>query len=334
MVSKGNNPDGVKLTFPTGENELFRQFRGERFFEINNTKSYKLSSATDDTGLKLIHKLAILACHEKYMEEAIDKIVEVLKGDKNAINHKTQYGWTPLMVLCRNSNILKAENIIDLFIRAGGDVNAQDNEGDTALILSVDNTNGESNERTVETLLKSGANINHQGSMKWTALMHVARYAGTYATDRTIDILLSYKPDTSLVDNDGWTALMIATRYAETSSDRIIKLLLDHDSDIDHRDKEGRTALMYAANQHKNNSIRLLLQHGANINLQDSNGFTPLILAIKSWKDQDGQETIELLLGSNPDLEIKSNEGKKASDYAKRLQDQIVTGIIKSKLEL
>ena len=87
------------------------------------------------------------------------------------------------------------EQIVRKLIKAGANVNDQDDKGRTALMeaCSAGNINA------IDVLLARKADVNIQDKMGCTALMRVA-YAGY---DILIEQLLQHGADKDIVDNDG-----------------------------------------------------------------------------------------------------------------------------------
>jgi ankyrin repeat protein len=90
-----------------------------------------------------------------------------------------------------------------LFLRAGIDINARDEDGCTALMLASEKGDLE----LVNLLIGNGADVNVRDADGYTALMYVA-YRGDLEIAR---LLIKNKADVNAVDNDGWTALMYAS---------------------------------------------------------------------------------------------------------------------------
>lgn len=92
---------------------------------------------------------------------------------------------------------------VELFIKAGMDVNAQDEDGSSALMIA-----SERGEREIaELLIKSGTDVNMKNVDGYTALMYAA-YKGNL---QIAELLIKNKADVNARDKDGWTALMYAS---------------------------------------------------------------------------------------------------------------------------
>jgi len=103
---------------------------------------------------------------------------------------------------------------VELFIKAGMDINSRDKDGSTALMVTSEKGDIE----MAQLLIRNGADVNAKNIDGYTALMYVA-YKGNLAI---AELLIKNKADVNARDKDGWTAL----RYASIQGrNDIIKLL-------------------------------------------------------------------------------------------------------------
>ena len=94
----------------------------------------------------------------------------------------------------------------------------------------------------------------------------------------------------------------------------ILQAFLDHGMNINIKDEYGDTALMCASRFGSEKSVTFLLNQNANPNIQDSDdGNNALIYA--SYNGYKG--IVQLLLNHNVDIDLKTNFGQTALDYAK-----------------
>ena len=178
-------------------------------------------------------------------------------------------------------------------MKAGADVEAQDEQGATALIVAA---KGGHNNVVVE-LLNAGADVEAQDEGGATALI-VAAKAGH---DRVISILLNRGANVEACNKDGTTALMMALKEGH---DRIVDRL-SFRADVGRQDLKGRTALMMAAERGFHRSVKALLRSGADVNTSCFDSETALILASRRG-NQDIVQTLLLHNATTDDRTSKS----------------------------
>lgn len=192
------------------------------------------------------------------------------------VNVKGAKGKTPLM----NAAGLSGPATVELFLAAGADVNAVDDEGRTVLNYAMASP---FNKIVVPLLVKNGANVNGRGKEGRTALMEAADNGKT----EFVKLFLEAGGDVNMKDNNGQTALMLAlsASYIET-----INLLIKAGADIDVQDANGQTALMLAIDKWPSeNSVKTLLEAGARHDIKDNNGDTALKIARRDARDDLAQ---------------------------------------------
>lgn len=124
---------------------------------------------------------------------------------------------------------------IELFLKAGIDVNAKGNKGETALMLSAVNNNIE----IVKLLIEKGANVNAKNDDGYTALM-IASFKGYMDI---LKLLIEKGADMNAQNNNGETALMLASLNDKLD---VVKMLIKKGADVNAKNNKGDTALKYA----------------------------------------------------------------------------------------
>ncbi|AYV79502.1 MAG: hypothetical protein Faunusvirus18_7 [Faunusvirus sp.] len=165
-------------------------------------------------------------------------VVDLLLEKKCDITLRDKMGDTALMHI--GNRYVTSDHIslqiVDKLLKAGIDINAQNEEGTTALISYIYYYT----EDIAIALVKYGADIHIKANGKT---------AFTDACDthcmRLLPLLLEQKCDVNIVDKDGRTPLMNACK---ANSREIALLLVDIKCDANVRDKFGLTALSYALN--------------------------------------------------------------------------------------
>ena len=127
------------------------------------------------------------------------------------------------------------KEIIELFMKAGMDVNAKGNYGETALMFASVHNNIE----LIKFLIKKGANVNAQSNDGYTALM----FASSEGFLDVLKLLIENNANVNAQNNDGETALMLTSLNDKFEA---AKLLIKRGADVNIKSNTGHTALEYA----------------------------------------------------------------------------------------
>ena len=227
---------------------------------------------------------------------------KIITKNPSLLNDKDEYDTTPLMMAFDRKN----EEIMQILLELGADIDAQDSYGDT--ILNTAAMTG--NLKMVQFIVQSPKhpNINTQNNKGNTPLMSAVKSEhGDVA-----DYLLKYHADVTLKNTAGETALLIAIEGADYDNSDIVKALLDHGADASIKNHNGDTLLIIATSKKHIATVQLLLEDGANVNAQGDADFTALIEAAKNgFKD-----ILVLLLQYGANVNIENKYDQKASDLA------------------
>jgi ankyrin repeat protein len=114
--------------------------------------------------------------------------------------------------------------VVDLFLKAGMNVNIKDEDGLTALMMAA----GSGSPETVKLLIEAGADVNAKDKDNETALLQAAFYWGA--------------PENGI---------------------KIIKTLIDAGADVNAKNKDGETALLRAERSGNSEIVKILKKNGA-----------------------------------------------------------------------
>ena len=164
------------------------------------------------------------------------------KGKQGTLMPPNQ-GDTPLH---RAAEVIPGDDLAELLIAQGADVNAKNNEGKTPLQLALKRENMD----VVVLLIAKGAQF----------------------TDKEV----------TSKDKQGYTLLHYAARG---DSKRAIELLIAKGIQVNANNNEsGSTPLHWAAAHGSKNVAQMLIAKGADVNAEDNSSKTPLYYAIKRYK--------------------------------------------------
>ena len=177
-------------------------------------------NAKDDRGENLINKIV------KAGKTSMDIFKAIIEAGAKLDNQE----W--LAILKNNFSL----ELIDLFLRSGGDVNAHDDNRTTPLLLAVKNKN----EEAVKILIEAEADVNFRYSNEQTALIIAVKNSDI----KMLKELINAKADLNAHDKNGMTALLISV---ENSDENTAKILIEAGADINFRYTDNKTILMRVA---------------------------------------------------------------------------------------
>lgn len=202
--------------------------------------------------------LRIYLLNEAIATKDLNKIKDLITDASTSVLNT---GWLEALKLTNNE-------IIDLFLDSGVDVNYRNMDGSTAMHFAA----AHGNLKLIEKLYDFGADINSQNRGLWTPLKIAAHYG--YAD--LIFLLHKLGCNINELTESGVTPL-----YAAVFEQRLnaIKAFHELGADLNAQDDKGRTVLMYASMDNKLESVKMLLKLGADKSLRDKKGHTALTLA-------------------------------------------------------
>ena len=171
--------------------------------------------------------------------------LEIALGYTDFANASTFEGHSLLHHACIENKL----EMCRVLIRAGADVNAQDEFNRTPLMEQI--ASGNINIEIIKLLLASGANVNLIDADGHSALY----FAIIFENEAVIRYLIDNGANVKEVD-----ILDAATR---TGSEQLLELLLSKGADVNQKNREDKTPLYIAVVENKHGACKLLRKHGA-----------------------------------------------------------------------
>ena len=202
---------------------------------------------------------------------------------------------TPITLAIRHGVKHKNIQILDLFLRAGADVNFKNVIGDTPLIASILWKSPE----MMGKLIKAGADPNSTNLKKGSPL-----HAAIIREDITLtEYLLDAGADMNAQTISGETPLLTAMKFDPVYLVKNINKLIDLGADVNLSDNEKRSPLHVAAEMNNPALVQRLIEAGSAIDAQTDNGSTALYIAAS----KNYIAIVKILLDANANRGIGKN---------------------------
>ncbi|HXY54772.1 MAG TPA: ankyrin repeat domain-containing protein [Nitrospirota bacterium] len=228
------------------------------------------------------------------------------------------------------------EEAVDLFIKAGINIDAKDDKGRTALIIASEkgyvnlldklikldvaslnyfdksgstalmaaSSNGRGN--IVKSLVENGANVNYMVPSNEGAA--TALQAALDTPDfkdehmKVITFLIQKGADVKGRNKTGRFPLLFAADHGRTDA---AKVLIEHGADMNDADQEGSFSLLSASCKGHTGFVLLLADKGANMKMALADGQTPLMCAVR----ESHADTVKTLLERGATVNAKTVKG-------------------------
>ncbi|XP_055005684.1 ankyrin repeat domain-containing protein 6b isoform X2 [Boleophthalmus pectinirostris] len=242
-----------------------------------------------------VHALSerlLVASHKGQLQNVVHLIN---KGAEVAV---TRFGRSPLHLAAHKGHI----EVVHVLLRAGCDLDIQDDGGQTALHRAA--VHG--NTAVISALLQEGCALDREDKDGNTALHEVS----WHGFSQSVKLLVKAGANVHAKNKAGNTALHLACQNGHTQS---TKVLLLGGSQPDARNHTGDTCLHVAARYNHLPIIRILLGAFCSVSHKNLAGDTPLHVAAAL----NHKKTVGLLLEAGADSRICNNAGHTALDLAR-----------------
>ncbi|XP_042873953.1 ankyrin repeat and SAM domain-containing protein 3-like isoform X2 [Penaeus japonicus] len=160
------------------------------------------------------------------------RVGDVIKKDKKAVDYKNKGGWTALMYATYYDHV----DVVKLLLETSASVHPVNNSGCNALMLAAMC----GSESIAEMLIKAGSILEARDSRDWTALFH----AVTLGHHSVVDTLLSYRANPNSCERrTGMTPLMYGAQRGDIST---VTALLKAGAVVSLTTHQGHTAARIA----------------------------------------------------------------------------------------
>lgn len=217
--------------------------------------------------------------------KVFDVLLKATKGENSFSNKNKE---TILMKACKEEKI----DIVKRLIKAGANVNAQDENGITALMFACKNNNFD----IAKILLGAKADVNIKDHDGYTAFAYA--FFQEKRNNDILNTLIKAGADVNVQVN-GRTPLMIGCSFNDID---MVKTLIAAGADVNSKAIDGATALEFACSFENLEIVNILIAAGADVNLQDELGSTALFSVNKNI------DIVKTLLAAGANVNSKLND--------------------------
>ena len=217
----------------------------------------------------------------KYLKDPALSIMEVNQRQKFGTSNYT------LLVIAAECGY---DQIVQLLVDQGADINAQSGRFDNALCTAIRN----SDDKMVQMLLDKGAYINTHSDY------HSALRAASYTNnDKLMQMLLDKEVDINVRSEIYGDALKVALSGGH---EKVVQMLFNQGADMNAQ--AYGTALRAASSRGYDKVVQILLNKGADVNAQDENHST----ALKEASFSGHHKVVQMLLDKGADINAQGRE--------------------------
>jgi ankyrin repeat protein len=237
----------------------------------------------------------MIAC--RGLPESVESIVSLVKQGAS-VTRCFSNGSSLLHVLCAFRQGL-TENILQLLLDKGAQIDAADKEGNTPLMIAFRNL--PQLDPVASLLLRHGASPTACANNGYT-LLHTAYAEGSRIPEETLKMLLDKGVKIDAPDKEGCTPLMLACEHFSTLADTI-SLLINQGASPAACASDGRTVFHFLARWGREipeSLLQQLVDKGAKIDAPDKEGNTPLLIACQCLSLSADTISLLIKLGASP----------------------------------
>jgi len=238
-----------------------------------------------------------------------EEIVDLLLKKGADVNARTSWEATPLHLVARQGT----RALMDLLIMRGADVNAETKDGDTPLHLAA--ANGRANQ--AYDLLEKGAKVNAINRFGNTPLLLAMGQSGSLI----IEALVKGGANLNFRTTRGDTALHLAAQAGRVG---VVSALVEKGADINARNQAGSSALYVVAAKGNKDVAELLVAKGADLSMLANDGTTPLHAAAAGGH----VPLIEFLLTKHVAIDARDKAGESALHKAVSMRQMKVIELL------
>ena len=234
---------------------------------------------------------------------------------------------TPLHYAAIIVNPRNSVDLIDYLVRAGGDINAQNNLKETPLMWSSQASLAENLQAIFKEMISNLADVNMQNNVGNTYLHLLIRNKDSLGVQYMMehfgsmfDLNLKSREGMStgdLKNSSGWTPLEYARNTLQPESERAILAFkpLGLDDNVKVRDELGRTPLMLAIIRNDLSFAKRQLEHDANLNDVDATKYKNQPIHFAVIRRYNVMPFVNLLIENKVDANAKNAFGDTPLHY-------------------
>lgn len=249
--------------------------------------------AKDRRGNGILHYVL------KSRKERLVNSVKLLIDKHIDCSHQDRFGRTSIMQKLRHSK--EMEQVIELIVQNGADVNARNRQGKTALMYNLQSP------EICSLLIRIGADLDIKDNRGKSLISELIKGSSVEA----ITLFLENGLDINKRSKNGRTSLFYAI-YPR--NEKKLDFLIQKGGKANISDINGQTPLMKAVNTNIE-IVKTLIDNGADINAKDNHGTSVLMYAATLGKLEIRDKMIMFLINSGASIQAKNNEGNTAFDF-------------------